>query len=116
MYGTLVERYKRFLADVRLDSGQLVTAHCANPGSMKSVLQPTPRVWLSRARPGRKLPYTWEVAEQTGGVKIYVNPVGANRLAIEAVERHVIEELRGYDVLRTEVRYGERSRIDCPGD
>lgn len=111
LQGTLEKRYKRFLADVRLDSGEVVTAHCANPGSMKSVLDPPPRVWLSRARPGRKLPYTWEVAEREEG-RIYVNPVAANRLVVEALEGGRIPELLGYDLLQTEVRYGERSRID----
>lgn len=110
-FGTLIKRYKRFLADVRLDSGELVTAHCANPGSMKSVLEPLPRVWLSRARPGRKLPYTWEVAE-LGDTRIYVNPVGANRVVADALEAGTIAELSGYDVIRPEVKYGTGSRID----
>lgn len=111
-FGTLLQRYKRFLADVRLDNGELVTAHCANPGSMKSVVDADVRVWLSRARPGRKLLYTWEVAEHVSGVKIYVNPAGANRLVVEALKARLIPELDGYDELRTEVRYGEGSRID----
>ncbi len=109
--GRLVKRYKRFFADVELDSGELVTAHCANPGSMKSILEPTPRCWLSRAKPGRKLAYTWEVAEQ-GDTRIYVNPVGANRVVADALEGGVIEELLGYDIIQPEVPYGTGSRID----
>lgn len=109
--GQLVKRYKRFLADVRLDSGELVTAHCANPGSMKSLLEPAPRVWLSRARPGRKLAYTWEVAEWPEA-RVYVNPVGANRVVLEALEHGAIPELHGYDIVRPEVKYGTASRID----
>jgi sugar fermentation stimulation protein A len=110
-YGTLLKRYKRFLADVQLDSGEVVTAHCANPGSMKSVLEPLPRVWLSRARPDRKLAYTWEVAEQ-GDARIYVNPVGANKVVQAALERGVIPLLREYPVIQPEVKYGTGSRID----
>jgi len=112
VFGQLIKRYKRFLADVELDSGELVTAHCANPGSMKSILEPAPRVWLSRARPGRKLAYTWEVADH-GDFQIYVNPVAANRVALEAIENGVIEELTGYDVIQPEVKYGTGSRIDA---
>src|SRR5690606_41746775 len=56
--GQLIRRYKRFFVDVKLDDGQVVTAHCANSGSMKSILDPPPRCWLSRARPGRKLAFT----------------------------------------------------------
>ena len=111
VYGRLIKRYKRFFVDVELEDGQLVTAHCANTGSMKSILDPAPRCWLSRARPGRKLAYTWEVAEQ-GDTRIYVNPAGANRVVAEALQRGVVEELRGYDVIQPEVKYGTGSRVD----
>jgi sugar fermentation stimulation protein A len=111
VYGRLIKRYKRFLADVRLDTGEEVTAHCANPGSMKSVLEPPPRVWLSRARAGRKLPFTWEVAE-LGDTRVYVNPVGANRVVTDALGTGLVEELRGYDLIHPEVKYGTGSRID----
>lgn len=111
VYGTLLKRHKRFLAEVRLDSGEEVTAHCANPGSMKSLLEPAPRVWLSRARPERKLAYTWEVAEVPEG-RVYVNPVGANRVVLEALTAGVIPELAGYDVIQPEVKYGTGSRVD----
>lgn len=111
MSGRLLKRYKRFLADVLLDSGEQVIAHCANPGSMKSLLEPVPRVWLSRARPGRKLAYTWEVAEYEDAL-VYVNPVGANRVVLQAIETGAIEELCGYDIVQPEVKYGEKSRID----
>lgn len=105
-----MRRYKRFLAEVQLDDGSVVTAHCANPGSMMSLLEPRPRVWLSRARAGRKLPYTWEVAEM-GNARVYVNPAGANRVVLSAIRAHAIEELRGYDILHSEVKQGS-SRID----
>jgi sugar fermentation stimulation protein A len=109
--GRFIKRYKRFFVDVELDDGQVVTAHCANTGSMKSILDPAPRCWLSRARPGRKLAYTWEVAEQDD-TRIYVNPAGANRVVAEAIGRGVIEELRGYDIIQSEVKYGDGSRVD----
>lgn len=118
--GRLIERYKRFLVDVELDRdvprvverGARVTAHCANPGSMKSVLEPPPRVWLSRARSGRKLPYTWEVAELSDGTLVYVNPTGANSVVRVALEAGRIPELSAYDSIRPEVKYGAGSRID----
>ena len=111
VFGQLLKRYKRFLADVRLDTGEEVIAHCANPGSMKSLLEPAPRVWLSRAREGRKLPYTWEVAE-TASARVYVNPVGANRVVADAIRAGSISELSGYDIIQSEVKYGTGSRID----
>lgn len=107
----MIKRYKRFLADFELEDGSVVTAHCANPGSMKSLLDQPVKGWLSRARPGRKLPFTWEVAE-LGKTRVYVNPVGANRVVTSAIVSSAIPELCGYDVLRTEVAYGRGSRID----
>jgi len=109
--GQLIRRYKRFFVDVKLDDGQVVTAHCANSGSMKSILDPPPRCWLSRARPGRKLAFTGEVAEQ-GETRIYVNPASANRVVVEALQSGVIEELQGYDVIQPEVKYCNGSRVD----
>ncbi len=109
--GRLLRRYKRFFADVELTSGEVVVAHCPNTGSMKTCIEPEARAWLTRARPGRKLAYTWEVAE-IGDTRIYVNPVGANALVAEAITDGSIPELAGYTQLRREVRYGDRSRID----
>lgn len=109
--GTVVRRYQRFFVDVALDDGPTVTAHCANTGSMKTCLEPGTRAWLSEARPGRKLLYTWEVAE-CAGTRIYVNPAGANHLVAEAVTKGSIAELWGYSTLRREVKYGTGSRID----
>jgi sugar fermentation stimulation protein A len=111
VYGRFVKRYKRFFADIELASGEVVIAHCANPGSMKSVLDPAPRCWLSRAKPGRKLGYTWEVAEQDS-TRVYVNPAGANRVVADALEAGVIEELVGYDIIQSEVKFGAASRVD----
>jgi sugar fermentation stimulation protein A len=110
--GRFLARRQRFFVDVELEDGSRVTAHCANTGTLRSVLEPAPEVWLSRAREGRLLPFTWEVAVLADGTRVYVNPAGANGLVVEALERGAIAELRGYDVLRTEVPYGEASRID----
>lgn len=109
--GELLRRYQRFFADVKLADGSVVVAHCANTGSMATCLEPGTRAWLTRAREGRKLAFTWEVAE-LGKTRIYVNPAGANALVAEAITNETIEELVGYASLRREVRYGTGSRID----
>lgn len=109
--GRLLRRYQRFLADVELSDGRVVVAHCANTGSMTTCLEPGTRAWLTRAREGRKLPFTWEVAEHDK-TRIYVNPAGANGLVAEAVAKGTLGELAGYAELRREVRYGTNSRID----
>ncbi len=110
--GTLIKRYKRFLADVTLDSGETVTAHCANSGSMLSVNAPGSEVWLSPARnPDRKLRYTWELV-RIGEALVGINTQHPNALVAEAVTGGVIPELSGYASLRREVKYGKNSRID----
>ncbi len=115
--GTLVQRYKRFLADVRLESGDTITAHCPNPGAMMGLNTPGLRVWLSvSAAKSRKLPHTLEVVEAMldGRAALTgVNTMRPNALVEEAIRSGVIAELQGYEVLRREVRYGgEASRID----
>jgi sugar fermentation stimulation protein A len=110
--GTLVRRYKRFLADVVLESGEPVTAHCPNPGSMLSVNAPGSEVWLSQAdKPGRVLRYTWELV-RVGQTLVGINTDRPSRLVVEALAHQRIPELSGYASLRREVRYGRNSRID----
>jgi sugar fermentation stimulation protein A len=110
--GRLIQRYKRFLADIELESGGTVTAHCANSGSMLGVSAPGSEVWLSpAAKPGRKLEYQWEMIRVGGGL-VGINTMHPNRLVAEAVAAGALPELAGYASLRREVRYGANSRID----
>jgi sugar fermentation stimulation protein A len=111
--GTLLRRYKRFLADVELAGGGVVTAACPNTGSMLGCCEPGSRVWLSESdSPTRKYRHTWELVE-SGGVTVGINTGLPNRLVREAIENAVIGELSGYEAIRAEVTYGEeRSRID----
>jgi sugar fermentation stimulation protein A len=110
--GVLIQRYKRFFADVALDDGTTVTAHCPNPGAMLGTKTPGSRVWLSRsADPRRKLPLTLELI-QAGGTLVGVNTLLPNRIVAEALAVGAIPEISSYDRLRPEVRYDEACRID----
>ncbi len=110
--GTLIKRYKRFLADIALDSGEEITAHCANPGSMMAVAIEGAPVWVSEHHgKGRKLPYSWEMTK-LGETLIPINTSNPNKIVEEAIEAGVIPELTGYGNHRREVKYGEASRID----
>jgi len=110
--GKLIKRYKRFLADVELDSGETITAHVANPGSMMGLSTPGSKVWLSISdNPKRKLKYSWELLEVDGAL-VGINTMHPNKLGVEAIEDGTIKELQGYGTLRREVKYGKSSRID----
>ena len=112
--GTLIRRYKRFLADVELDSGRVVTAHTPNTGSMLGCCDPGSRVWLSDSgNPDRKYPLSWELVETAPGVLVGINTGLPNKLVSEGIRNGAIKELQGYARVRREIRYGkEKSRID----
>jgi sugar fermentation stimulation protein A len=111
IHGTLIRRYKRFLADIRLADGTEITAHCPNPGSMLRVGIPDRPVAVSLStNKKRKLPYTWEMIELDGGW-VGVHTGRTNALVEEALLAGQIVELRGFEQLRREVPCGD-SRLD----
>jgi sugar fermentation stimulation protein A len=110
--GRLIKRYKRFLADVALDSGQIVTAHCTNSGRMTGCNQPGRPVYLSlHDNPRRKLKYTWEMIEMPTSL-VGVNTLVPNRLVAKALESGQVPELAAYDTVAREVRVSKGSRLD----
>lgn len=110
--GKLVRRYKRFLADVQLDTGELVTAHCPNSGSMKGCAIEGAPVWLSTSdNPKRKYAHTWELIK-VPQTYIGINTLVPNRLVKQAVENELIEELSGFESVRAEVKTSANTRLD----
>jgi sugar fermentation stimulation protein A len=108
--GRLVRRYKRFLADVELNDGTLVTAHTANTGSMRQCAVPGQAVLLSRSdNPKRKLAWSWELVK-VNNHWVDINTHRANRVVEEALRRNVIPEFQDYTV-RAEFPFAD-SRID----
>jgi sugar fermentation stimulation protein A len=110
-HGTLIKRYKRFLADVRLDNGTVITAHCTNSGSMKSCIEEGAEVYLSPAAdPNRKTPFTWEMI-QIDGKWVGINTTNPNILGFEAIQNRSIPGLDMYHTVNREVKFDE-SRLD----
>ena len=115
--GTLVKRYKRFFADVKLDSGEIITAHCPNTGPMKGVYIPGNPVQVSKSdNPKRKLAYTWEMIQLHDNEPTWVgvNTGLPNKIIKIALQKHIFPELGKYDEVKSEVVYGQdkKSRVD----
>lgn len=110
--GTLIQRYKRFLADVKLETGETMTVHCPNSGSMKGCAVPGSQVWLSKSdNLKRKYPYTWELIKGPQTL-IGINTQIPNKLVKHAIEKGLIKELSGYEHVRAEVKTSSHTRLD----
>ena len=115
IHGRLIKRHKRFLAEVILDDGSEVTAHCTNSGTMKSCLEEGAEVWLTPVNdPKRKTRFTWEMI-LIGGDWVGINTSNPNTLAFEWVSRGMVPGLEGMSALRREVKW-EDSRFDLYGE
>lgn len=115
--GVLIKRYKRFFADIELDSGEAITAHCPNTGPMTGVYLPGQRVWVSQSTSKtRTLPYTWEMIEVNDVRPIWVgtNTALPNRVIKAALSVNLFPQLGNYQDIRGEVPYGQdkKSRVD----
>lgn len=111
IHGTLVSRYKRFLSEITLDTGETVIAHCTNSGSMKTCIEEGAEVYLSPANdPARKTKFTWEMIK-IGGKWVGINTSIPNMLAYEAIKNNQLMGLKGYSEVKREVTFGN-SRID----
>jgi sugar fermentation stimulation protein A len=110
--GILVKRYKRFMADVKLADGEVVTAHCPNSGSMRECCEPGRPVYMSlHDNPKRKLKYTWELIEMPTTI-VGINTLIPNRLVAESIEAGVVSDLNGYDNIVREVKTSDNTRLD----
>ncbi len=109
----LIRRYKRFLADARLEDGTEITAHCANPGSMMGLAEPGEKIWLEPNNdPKKKLKYGWRLVDHENGHFTGVDTSVPNRALKAALVAHAVPGLPDYTLVRPEVKYGQNSRID----
>jgi sugar fermentation stimulation protein A len=110
--GVLIKRYKRFLADIRFQEDEVITAHCPNSGSMRGCSEPGRTVYLSRSdAPKRRYAYTWEMIQMPKSL-VCVNTLVANRVVRKAAIDGSIPALSGYRFVRSEVKCFENSRLD----
>jgi sugar fermentation stimulation protein A len=110
--GTLIKRYKRFLADVRLDSGEIITAHCPNTGTMLSCSAPASRVCLSRSEnPKRKYPFTLEMVKERS-TWVGVNTARTNKIVVESLEKGQIAEFQDIAAVKAEIKTSDHTRLD----
>lgn len=108
----LIKRYKRFLADVRLLTGETITIHCPNSGSMKGIQVPGTQIWIRRSpNPNRKFAYTWELSQENG-ILVGVNTHLPNLLVSEAFTHKELDLFKAYSSFKREVSVGKNSRID----
>jgi sugar fermentation stimulation protein A len=111
--GRLIQRYKRFLADVELDDGRVVTAHCANPGAMIGLKEPGLRVWLEpNDDPKKKLRFGWRLAQLSNGAWVGIDTGVPNKVIKEALQAKQISQLAAYNTILQEQKYGSNSRVD----
>ncbi len=111
--GTLLRRYKRFLADVRLDSGEEITAHCPNTGAMTGCAEAGMKVWCSLSdNAKRKYPYSWQLAQTREGERICIHSALANKVMAEALDLGAIAAFADAEAWQAEVPYADGSRVD----
>jgi sugar fermentation stimulation protein A len=110
--GKLIKRYKRFLADIELETKEIVIAHCANTGSMRGCAMPGAPVWVSQSdNPKRKLKYTWELIQGADSM-IGVNTQVPNKLVKASIENGLLAELKEYTKVKPEVKTSDHTRLD----
>jgi len=116
--GVLIKRYKRFLADIKLESGEVITAHCANTGPMKGLLSDGAKVRISvSSSPKRKLPFTWEqicvLDAKNQEVWVGINTLFANKLIKKVIEKNLLDEIIGeIETIKPEVPYGKDKKAE----